>query len=160
MSKTIVGIDPDMKTGIAIMRLDGSFLFTGSRRNFPKSDISDVIGGHGSPVIIATDVVRPPLAVKKIAASFDAVIFSPHRRIGKMEKEGIASRMRLIYRDHHERDAIIAAVLARRRYRKLFDRVDLSLRKKGLMELSDHVKELLLKRRASNVETAVALLKR
>jgi len=153
--KTIVGIDPGVKTGLAIISLDGDVMFIDSRRNFSKSEIVDTISMYGEPVVVATDVIRSPGMIKKMSASFSARIFSPSRRLKKIEKERMAGRLKLRCNDHHERDAVLAAVLAKRRFQTLFSKIDKILEKKGLSHLSDDVKGMMVKRKAVNAEQAV-----
>lgn len=155
----IIGIDPGVKTGVAALSLNGDFLFVDSRRNFSKSEIVKKIGEVGEPIIIATDVVRPPSAVRKISSSFNARIFSPKRRFTKIEKEKTANKLKLCYHDHHERDAMLAAAMARRNFLTLFNKIDSALKRRNLLYMADEVKELIVKKAASNIEQAIIIIK-
>jgi len=156
--KTIVGIDPGTTTGIAIldMKTDSGFCKTFSKKGATLSELCDYISENGTPVIIACDVKKPPSLVKKTAAVFDAVLSKPRRTIRIAEKRRLVNRS---IRNRHEMDALAAALLAKRKFSILFRKVE-SIMKRRNLQCSDDVKELLIKRKAGNINQAVQLLKK
>jgi predicted RNase H-like nuclease (RuvC/YqgF family) len=97
--------------------------------------------------------------IKKISSSFDARIFSPNRTFTKFEKERKTKRLKIKFKDHHERDAMLAAMVARKRFLPLFTKIDSHLRDRNLLHLSDEAKELMVKKEAANLEQAILLIK-
>ncbi len=112
----IVGVDPGMSTGIAILDTTGKPLLVGTRRSVDRIDIIRLIRQYGRPVIVATDVTPPPETVKKIASLFSALLYVPKESLNVEEKRRIASLIRERYGievgDSHSRDALSAAVAA------------------------------------------------
>ena len=56
----IVGLDPGIKTGIALIDLNGNLIITKSSKNFSKSKISEFILNFGNPIIFSCDVSPLP----------------------------------------------------------------------------------------------------
>ncbi|MCL2116319.1 MAG: DUF460 domain-containing protein [Methanobrevibacter sp.] len=73
----IVGFDPGLNVGIAILDLNGKLLFLNSFKEISKSEIINIIIKYGKAVLIATDVKQIPKAVKKLASSLNSKIHSP-----------------------------------------------------------------------------------
>ena len=77
----IVGFDPGVNVGIAILDLNGKLIFLNSFKEISKSEIINIIMKYGKAVIIATDVGQIPKAVKKLASSLNSKIHSPKNDI-------------------------------------------------------------------------------
>lgn len=60
----IVGFDPGLTVGLAILDLNGNLLFLDSFKEISKSEIITKIMELGRAILIATDVENPPKAVK------------------------------------------------------------------------------------------------
>jgi len=73
----IVGYDPGLTVGIAIIDLNGNILSLKSFKEASHSDIVLEIISRGRAIIVASDVYPPPKMVKKLAASLNSKIFSP-----------------------------------------------------------------------------------
>lgn len=156
-TKLIVGIDPGIKTAVAILSIDGKLISVLSKRYFSISEISDCIVKYGEPIVVATDTYRAPKLVKRISSSFGAKLVT-QKKLTVFEKERISKNVKVMYKNHHERDAIVAAYLARKKFSRLFEKIDKKLKKKGLQHLSEDVKALLVKRRVT-IERAIELVK-
>jgi len=156
--KLIVGIDPGTTTGIAIldMKTGSNFCKTFSSKGTSFSKLCDYISENGDPVIIACDVKKPPALVKKTASAFNAVLSRPRRTIRIAEKRKLVT---IATENKHERDALAAALLAKKKFSVLFRKVDSSLKRRNLLRINEDVKELLIKRRAGNINQAIRLLK-
>ena len=156
--KIIVGVDPGVKTALAIMGLNSSEVTFISRKDFSKGDIAEAIVNCGAPIIIAADTKRPSRLVKKISATFNVRLHAPKRNITALEKERISRKLGLGYKNRHERDAAVAAVLARNYYNNLFNKIDRYLERRNLSHISEDVKALVVNRRASNLIQAVRMV--
>jgi len=110
----IVGIDPGMTIGIAIIDLEGNVLYLDSKKEMDRGNIISLIYSYGKPILIATDVKEIPDMVKKLAAQIKAEIYVPSEDIPVIEKLGLA--LRALKNNYpgstHERDALAAAYKA------------------------------------------------
>jgi predicted RNase H-like nuclease (RuvC/YqgF family) len=156
--KTVVGIDPGVTTGIAIFDMNSfsDFYQSFSIRGASFSRLCDYISENGEPVIIACDVKKPPSLVRKTASAFNAVLSKPGKTITVAEKNRLVKRY--VFKNKHERDAIAAALLAKKRFSVLFRKVDSMLKVRNLVYLSDDIKNLLVKKRAGNINHAIKAL--
>lgn len=153
--KYIAGIDPGLVTGVAIVDVDSDYSETFSRKYFSFNDVCDFLISKGEPIIIATDVAAAPDAVKKIAANFGARLYIPRCDIRVDEKKEIAKGAG---DNAHERDALAAALSAKKEFFRMFRKIDSALERKNLPEIKSEVKELLVKGEAGNTEQAVKML--
>jgi predicted RNase H-like nuclease (RuvC/YqgF family) len=116
----IMGIDPGMTVGVALIDLEGRPVFAKSWRTIDRYEIISAISSYGKVVVIATDVSNPPELVKKIGSLLGAIVYAPERDITVYEKNKIISELRETYdftiEDSHVRDALVAALKAYRHY--------------------------------------------
>ncbi len=113
----IVGIDPGISTGLAIIDLDGNPLLLYSSKNIDRSELINMITQLGEPVLISTDTHQPPELVKKIASTLNAKLYTPQQDLTTTEKQEIINKIKSRYQwieveDSHERDALAAAYKA------------------------------------------------
>ncbi|MEZ0247947.1 MAG: DUF460 domain-containing protein [Thermoproteus sp.] len=123
-SYLIVGVDPGIVTGIAIMDLNGRVLHTEARRNLSRGDALRRIYQWGTPVVVASDVSDVPDYVKKLAAMCGAVLFKPERDLLVDEKSSVANKLGYPVATTHERDALAAAYKAYTEYRIKFEKLE------------------------------------
>ncbi|MHA1409772.1 MAG: DUF460 domain-containing protein [Candidatus Odinarchaeia archaeon] len=130
--RLIVGIDPGITTGLAILNLNGELLALKSTKSFSKSRIISYIYRFGEPLIIASDTVPPSNFVIKLAKITRSKLFSPSKLMTVSEKKEIVSGY--VTENHiklsgsHQRDALAAAIKAFKFYEPLFRKVDMKLR--------------------------------
>ncbi len=124
----IVGVDPGMSTGIAILDFKGRVLLLTTKRWAGRNQLAELFHEYGKPAVIAADVNPPPGFVKKLAASLKAKLYYPPRSLTLEEKRTIAAR---VYerqgaksKDSHQRDALAAAIKAYQNYRVKFEQVE------------------------------------
>lgn len=146
----IVGIDPGVNTGIAVIDLNGTPIFIHSSKNMDRNDIINMILAVGSPVIIATDVAEVPETVKKLAAMVKAQLYVPSRNLSSVEKNEIVSNIVKRYpwisvNDTHERDALVAAYKAYQSLEDKFKHIEHSLKKYGITLDEDRIKVAIIK---------------
>ncbi len=153
--KFIAGIDPGTRKAVAVMDVNSSFYQVFSRRGVSLSDICQYLSGMGEPVIISTDVRKPPELVKKVASAFDATIYKPGRNMTASEKRAITKGMD--YDNNHERDALASALRARKSFASTFRKIDSVLKRRGLYKnnIRGRVKELIVKKKVCNIEKAI-----
>jgi hypothetical protein len=109
----IAGIDPGTTVGIAVVDLEGKVVLLESHRNPPSSKVINSLLEF-SPVLIATDVNPVPAAVKKIAASLQAGVYSPPEDLPVKEKVELTRSFHP--GNNHQRDALAAALKAFHQY--------------------------------------------
>lgn len=140
----IVGFDPGLNVGIAILDLNSKLIFLNSFKEISKSEIINIIMNYGRAVLIATDVKQIPKAVKKLATSLNSKIYSPKNDIPVSYKNKIVNNylknindfnfessykfkknqnissnledLKSITFDAHGRDSLAAAILAYKTY--------------------------------------------
>ncbi len=113
----ILGIDPGVYTGIAVIDLSGTPILIHSSKNMDRSEIINMVSSLGEVVVVATDTHQPPELVKKIAATLNAKLYVPQNDLSTEEKQLIINKLyekydKLEVRDTHERDALAAAYKA------------------------------------------------
>ena len=138
----IVGLDPGVTTGLCILDLDGNLIHSESSRNLDVKEIIKKISQHGIPVLIACDVSQAPKLVERVAAKFQAKIFTPVEDLSIKLKKTLTRGMKI--KNDHERDAIASAFLAFRRNRSLFEKVEKELSHLDKAERDLVKKKLLL----------------
>ncbi len=121
----IVGIDPGIKTGFAILDLNGAYAGGGCEKEASDEKIVRAVSAFGIPVLVASDTCPPSSFVEKVAARLNVRVSSPRESMSREEKRGIGRQIG----DPHTRDAYAAAVKAFRKYQnrlRQIDRMDIS----------------------------------
>jgi len=112
----IVGVDPGMVTGVAVMDLNGRVLRLMSGRGMTRGQIARSLASLGRALVFASDVSPPPDMVTKLAAVHSAMVFSPDRPMRTSEKSEIAGILSdeqgIVVEDAHQRDSLAAAFKA------------------------------------------------
>lgn len=108
----IAGIDAGIKTGYAVLDLNGNLIGKGCLKEASDEMIVKAISGIGVPVLIASDTSPPSHFVQKIAARLNVRVSSPKESLRRVEKRSIGKGIE----DVHIRDAYAAAIKAYRRY--------------------------------------------
>jgi predicted RNase H-like nuclease (RuvC/YqgF family) len=151
----IVGIDPGIETGVAIVDLSLKQCYTFSSREFDKLSIINKVYAIGTPVLIATDKNPSPDTVKKIASILGLQLYVPQRSLTVKDKEelinwvlkrGIAIEIKTT----HERDALAAALRAYKAFEKKLIEVERKIAELGLDVDVDDIKLQILKGKTVN----------
>ncbi len=129
----IVGYDPGMESGLAILDLNSRPILITSGRELDRSEIISVISNLGIAAIVATDKNPPPDMVKKLASTLKAQLYTPPHSLSTAEKELIVKefceKFKVSINNTHERDALAAAIKAYRvfeqKMKKLQERIEL-----------------------------------
>lgn len=145
--RAIVGFDPGVTSGLAVISLGGEVLFLDSFRGKSINQISEEITKVAQPLIVATDVSPTPDSVVKLSRSFGAVLFEPTISLTVEEKQSMTSGISI--KDIHQRDALAAALAAHRAYLPLIQKTKLKTGSKY-----EQVFEKILKGRSSKISEA------
>ncbi|WP_069806533.1 DUF460 domain-containing protein [Vulcanisaeta thermophila] len=144
----IVGVDPGIVTGLAIMDLEGNVLSLHSGKNLSRRHALRIIYQYGTPVLIAVDTVKPSEYAKKLAAMVGAALYYPERDLSIAEKSKIALELSreqgVNVKDPHMRDALAAAYKAFTKIKPKLDKVEEEVQR-VIRESIDEVKALVIK---------------
>ncbi len=143
---TIVGIDPGIVTGVAMISLEGEILSLFSGRGLDRAKIIESLTNIGHPVMVCSDVSPPPETVRKVAAALDSKVFYPDTPLSTVTKreitqrylEGVEAQVRV--EDTHQRDALAGALKAYSNLIEKFAEADARIRERGLRVSRDLVK--------------------
>ena len=160
----IVGYDPGLTVGIAILDLKGNLISLASFKEIRRSEIISHIINYGRAVLIATDVYPAPKNVKKIASTLNSKIWSPYRSMSVESKIYIVdSYLQSVCTDKdsfklpqnaHERDALAAAVKTYKDYLKKFQQIEKRSEKVDLSyDEVDNVKTMVIY--GTSISTAI-----
>jgi predicted RNase H-like nuclease (RuvC/YqgF family) len=116
----IVGIDPGIKTGYAILDLNGRLVSSGCEKEASDEDLIRIVSSFGTIVLVASDTRPASYFVKKIAARLNVRVFSPNESMTKIEKRQIGANIP----DVHIRDSYAAAVKAYNKYQNKLRQID------------------------------------
>lgn len=159
----IVGIDPGMSTGYAVLDLNGRVLSLETGRLLGRGDLTRRLYSIGKPVVIATDVNPPPAYVRKIAATLGCQLFVPSRSLSIDEKRRLALEAAeaggLKVKTSHERDSLAAAYKAFLYYRPLFEEVEKEGEKYDLPVPIDEAKLLVIRGKPVSIAIQEAMRK-
>lgn len=136
----IVGYDPGMNVGLAVLDLDMNPVYITSGRELDRGEISSVLVKLGHPAVIATDKSPPPEMCRKLAASLGAMLYVPERSLSTAEKEVMVADFTGLHpsvsvRNAHERDALAAALKAYSEFQRKLEKLSRKLREMGLYEV-------------------------
>ncbi len=129
----IVGFDPGLTVGIAILDLQGNLISLESFKEIRRSEIVSHIIEYGITVLVATDVYPPPKTVRKLASTLNSKIWSPYRSMSVESKIDIVDSflqdtnrdsIQEIPQNAHERDALAAAVKTYRDHLNKFRQIE------------------------------------
>jgi len=137
--KLIIGIDPGISCGIAIIDFNAKPILLDSKKGIAINDAIKIISNLGTPEIIASDVNPMPQFVKKIATKLNAQIFTPRVPMTGIKKRELVtkylSNQGIRLKNLHIFDALSAALKARNYYKNKFDQID-ALKIKSEIELN------------------------
>ncbi|WP_252900862.1 DUF460 domain-containing protein [Vulcanisaeta sp. JCM 14467] len=146
--KLIVGIDPGIVTGVAVLDLNGNVLTLQSGKNLSRRHVLRIVYQYGTPVLVAVDTAKPSDYARKLAAMVGAAIYYPDRDLSIAEKSEIAIKISreqgITVKDPHMRDALAAAYKAFTQLKPKLDRVEEEVRRAYARAIDD-AKALVIK---------------
>ncbi|MEJ5293313.1 MAG: DUF460 domain-containing protein [Candidatus Methanosuratincola sp.] len=145
----IVGVDPGMVTGVAVMDLNGRVLSLMSGRGMTRGQIARSLASLGRALVFASDVSPPPDMVTKLAAMHNAMVFYPERPMRTYEKSEIAGAISdeqgVAVEDAHQRDSLAAAFKAYSSFRNKLEQCTSHVRLSGDQVDLEEVKALVVR---------------
>lgn len=145
--KLIVGIDPGLNCGLAILSLNGTPIIVESHREWPLKEIIKRIKEIGEPTIISSDVSPAPSLLERLSRKLNAILFEPVISMSVEEKHKLSrvyiERYNINVENVHELDALAAAIKAYQHYKNKFEQVEDKLEETGLNLSPDDVKDLV-----------------
>lgn len=126
----IVGFDPGLTIGLAIIDLNGNILHITSIKEASHSQIINEIIKYGRVVVVSTDVTNPPKNVKKLATLLNSKIYAPKKSMTIDFKNNLVdeyikkTKSRFNISNAHERDSLSAAIKSYKHYEKKLKIVD------------------------------------
>ncbi|MEM3072311.1 MAG: DUF460 domain-containing protein [Candidatus Bathyarchaeia archaeon] len=160
----VVGVDPGMTLGVAALDLSMNPIYVRSFKPVVLEAAVRELSGKCRPILIASDVREAPEAVKKIAAMFDAGLFTPKRNLSVQEKGEILEEylkdrphLRSIL-DEHSSDALSSALKAFKSFKNRFQKIDEFFNFLSSRDFQDRVKADVLRGCSLNRALRRALL--
>ncbi|WP_168050216.1 DUF460 domain-containing protein [Ignicoccus islandicus] len=148
----IVGYDPGIKSGLAVLDLNGEPILITSSSELDREYVISILMSLGTPIMVASDTNPPPHSVKKLASKLNAVLFVPRTSMSVSEKEQLAKEIERKYavkvEDSHQRDALASAYKAYLSIKDKLNELDSYLDKIELEVNKEKVKALVVKGRS------------
>ncbi|MEG3224869.1 MAG: hypothetical protein BME94_04900 [Methanobacteriales archaeon Met13] len=143
----MVGFDPGLTVGLAILDLDGNVLSVKSFKETSRSEVVSHIMRYGKAVLISTDVYPHPKMVKKLSSTLKSRIDAPNKFISVESKiETVETYLKskscfpiskVVHSDEipqnaHERDALAAALKTYKKYQNKLQNISKRAKKLNL----------------------------
>ncbi len=145
----IVGIDPGLTIGLAILNLNGKVLKVDSFREATRGDIIRAISRYGRVSLLCTDKFPYPLYAEKLAATLNAKLYSPRSVMTISEKNEVSRKIAMEQNcqinNAHERDSLSAAYKGYTKYRVEFEHIDKKYSDEYDQTLRDYIKDAIVK---------------
>lgn len=155
--KVILGIDPGVITGIAILDLRLEKIIIRSERNFSRNDIINFVLSFGEPIIVACDVANPPKAVRKMASVFGAKLIFPRKNLDRKRKDKIIKRFSKYVKNNHERDALASSLFAYNKIIHIIKKVEKIVSDEKTIEMI--VAKIIKEKRIGNIKQVFMRIK-
>lgn len=160
----IVGVDPGMVTGVAVLNLFGQLLLLTSKRHLSRSALINMLMDYGKPILIACDVNPPPAFAEKLASMLKANLFTPPKSLSSDEKQLIIKNYIESFKpqlqsamDSHMKDALSAAVKAYMSFKNKFEQAEAHARELNVIVPVKQLRALIV--RGFNIKDAIEKLK-
>lgn len=144
----ILGLDPGATKSYAILDLRGELIKLKSSRTLDLNKTIKEVFKIGKPLIVSCDVIPAPSFIEKFSSFTGAKKNIPNKNLLIKDKISIAKgylrNSKYKIKNKHQRDALIAAIIAYKKYRSLFDKIDERLNKINRLDLSEKIKCLVL----------------
>ncbi|MCL5008658.1 MAG: DUF460 domain-containing protein [Candidatus Marsarchaeota archaeon] len=143
MKHIVVGVDTGKTCAVACVDLNGNIVSLKTKRFAGLNWIVQVVTEAGSPVVVASDKKHANTQLAKLAAIFDAALFTPKDDISVSRKKEFMLPKKAA--NLHERDALTAAMSAYNAYSSKLNQIEHLAREKGVDDI-DGVKALVVKK--------------
>lgn len=144
----IVGVDIGTTTAAALLDLKGNLVGLKSQKHFQQGAVQQFIQSFGQPVLFATDVVKVPETVNKLAAAFNVRVEVPVKDLGRKEKSELVclflEKKEKETDNYHEVSALAAAIVCYNKHENKFRQIDRRLFGLGLGGRGEEIKRKVL----------------
>lgn len=150
----IAGVDPGVTVGISVLDLDGNLVKIISFKNKGMGDVIRKLISFGKIAVLGTDVSPAPRFIEKIASSLGCKLVIPDESLKLSQKHNIIGRFfekKFKFKDKHERDSLVAAIVAFKFYNILFNKIESKVKDE---RKARKIKELVLLRNM-NIQEAL-----
>lgn len=154
----VVGIDPGITTGYALLDINGKLLKLGSTKQLNLGSLIFWITKHGKVVVVGSDVKPVSKFVESFSKRVGAKLIYPKESLKIVEKKRLINNYNV--EDSHQRDALSAALFAYKKIRSLLNKVDIHLSRKEKEAFSDDVKRLLLTKKGGSIIKILKILEK
>ena len=140
----IAGVDPGSTAGVSILDLEGNLIKIMSFKSKGIGDIIKRLIEFGKIAVIGTDVNPAPKLIEKITSSINCKLVVPEESLKLSQKHNIIGRFfeeKFKFKDKHERDSLVAAIVAFRFYNVLFNKINSKIKNE---KKARKIKELVL----------------
>lgn len=151
----IVGIDPGSTVGFAVFDSDGSLIEKGASKDFGLDVLIAKIISIGRVMVVGCDKAKVPDFVASFATKLGAKVICPDEDLLVDEKRKLAESV--VCNGSHELDAVASALFAFKNVARLFQKIDVVLKKNNRTQLSAEVKSRVIKN-SMNIKSAVSSL--
>jgi len=139
----IAGVDPGTTVGYAAIDVSGRLVAAKASKELDLDSVVAELSALGTVIVVATDKAKVPEFVSSVATKLGARICAPAEDLLVVEKRALASSQE--YRNHHEMDALAAALAAFKKRERLLSRIDFFIAEQKRPELDAALKELVIK---------------
>ena len=112
VNAVLIGVDPGITTGIAVLDLHGNLLILTSKRDVRKSDVIKLVTKFGRPLVVATDRNPLPRSIEKLASILGSKVYFPEISLSVVEKQELTKEFKEMIKNDHESDALAASIKA------------------------------------------------
>ncbi|MBL7100481.1 MAG: DUF460 domain-containing protein [Nanoarchaeota archaeon] len=143
----IIGIDPGTTLAYAILDLDGNVMKINSSKQLDINSLTANIFHIGKPLIVATDVSLVPKFIEKFASQTGSKVISPRQDLKVFQKKELTKKYD--FTNNHERDALVAAILAFKKIRSLLRKINLHTKRYHKEDLKKDITQLVFSKNIS-----------
>ncbi len=153
----IVGLDPGITIGYAVLGIDGNLIHIDSSKQLGLNRLISKSMELGKPILVGTDKYKVPRLVGEFATKLGAKVISPEEDLRVDEKRRMISGF--IFEDEHQSDALACALFAYKSARPLLEKIDFFAKENKKQGIKDKIKEIVITKQIS-IKSAVDLIER
>ncbi len=153
----IIGIDPGTTVGYAILNFNGDLIHVDSSKKLSIDKLIEETISFGKPLIVGSDIVNPPKFVRRYATDTKSILVKPSLPINFEHKKKVTLKFlkerEVKLKDKHQIAALYAALIAYKKFKSLFLKIDRILQRQNKQYLSSEIKVKVLSNKVPIVET-------
>ena len=153
----IVGIDPGITAGYAVLDIEGSLIHLNSSKQLDLKMLISKTINLGKVVLVGTDKFKVPNLAESFATKFGARIVSPQEDLKVDEKKLMTTSFN--FKDDHQSDALASALFAFRETKPLLDKIDKFAEENKKQSIKNRIKELVITKKIS-IRSAVGIIEK